>query len=336
MIYLGGARMRIDTIESGSSGSIRLLRARVARGDLSAPLWFRWRGEESVRVGDALLLAMLQSAMASGEEISIDAPISAELTGGLEELLRALQEARPELRRVAVHTAGVEDVPVQEPAATPDTTAIWFDSSVVSFFAYLRCREEVDAILFPIDFVDDSEVTFREGRGIKSARHRAAELGKPLLPLESNLRDIARTFGAELWDPVWYGVAAHLLRGEVRRLVLPSTGVNGSDVRTFVNSSGAADRLGFVALGDGADDAEMNRALASDWITLEALRVCWDNPYRSYNCGRCSKCTRSVPARRLVELLARESRSRRRQAQYPVSIKTEERSHGAFEVARDR
>ena len=33
-------------------------------------------------------------------------------------------------------------------------------------------------------------------------------------------------------------------------------------------------------------------AIASNDLFTEALRICWENPTRSYNCGRCPNCTR--------------------------------------------
>ena len=42
---------------------------------------------------------------------------------------------------------------------------------------------------------------------------------------------------------------------------------------------------------DVDEDKKINALAASDRFT-EALRICWENPTRSYNCGRCPNCTR--------------------------------------------
>ena len=54
---------------------------------------------------------------------------------------------------------------------------------------------------------------------------------------------------------------------------------------------------------------EKQAAIATDSNLLNALRVCWEVSSRTYNCGRCKRCTRAIPARRLVESLRRREAS---------------------------
>ncbi len=116
-----------------------------------------------------------------------------------------------------------------------------------------------------------------------------------------NLKYFFRPFGmAGGFDlNLAFSIVGTILSGHLSRLYIPWNEVKASSSpgqHSVFQPSDGTQRICFDR--DGADRDRMNKidAISEDKTLLDVIRVCWENPARSYNCGRCSTCTRTLSA----------------------------------------
>ncbi len=260
------------------------------------------------RAEDAFLALALEPAMEEGRSLTIRGAVSPKL-------LVATNEAQGllfDFDRTAWH-AGLRRVAVDARYRHWSTGAAggvgcFFSGGVDSFFSVLTHRHEITHLVFVHGFdvrLDDSELRDRVAHEVRGA---AADLGKPLIEVETDLR--------ETFDPLsdwerYHGGAlasvALLLRGVLGRMYVPASDplavmvpwgshplldpLWGSEDLTIVNDGGEADRGQKVA------------SFRDEPVPLQRLRVCWENAEGAYNCGRCTKCVRTMVDLRMAGLL---------------------------------
>ncbi len=309
----------IDEVQSTCERGRQSLAARVRLDQQEFGLWFKWNGAACPCPGDLLFLTGIQPAMRTGCDLHIRHPVSAELQEAIPVIQQHFRQQAPELGMINVQAA-VQD-PLNSPAAPQQqdlqkTTGVLFDGGVDAFFTYLTHQKQVQTIVYIADYVGDQEIQRGKGTAIKSAELRSRDLGKPFLRVETNLREFLSTFNNDLRFDQTLAVTIidSLLCGHLDKLVIP--GSHGSSLEDGIDEDGCFSfmsylpgrRLYFDRPGALIDHSAKLEELKVNNDILEALRVCWENPRRTYNCGRCTKCTRRVSPARLVELLSRESR----------------------------
>jgi hypothetical protein len=328
--------LTIKEIQTESAGGHELVSAKIRLDDLESHLWFRWRGTPCPNPGDVLLLATLLPTMRNGVELEIPHPLSRELIDTLEEVQQHFCDSESGLNMVKIRTRETS----REYAYTAtgqSLTGILFDGGVDAFFTFHKNQDEIHSIVFVSDYEGDVELHHKKGTAIKSAKERASDLGKPFIEVQTNLRHFLRTFDLrdtspadlntiqEVNETLLIAIIDTLLSGHLEKLVVPGDRSHPLHEHSphralpvLIDSLLPGNRVHVHHHDADIEHEDKIESLKSNGTILEALRVCWENTNRSYNCGRCRKCTRRISANRLVELLSRDSNLLRKRFRFEL------------------
>jgi hypothetical protein len=296
--------------------------------------------------GDAFLAALLMPAMALGEELVIEAPVSSRL--------------RRSARTVMdIYTAWWGDrhhvIPLRCLAPVPsvrDATAgavgLYFTAGVDSFYSLLKDVElSTDAGHEPVTHL--LYANFERHRGlaydrlVDKLRRVAEETDRRLILIDTNVRSL--TERTTFW-PDYHGAAlasvALALQGLLSRCLIAAS----YDYRNLPpwGSHPILDPLWSTeTLEIVYDGAEASRAgkvadqIARSTLALETLSVCWRSE-PGHNCGVCEKCLRTMAALEMAGSLgqcATVPRTLNMQALREIRMYGESEREAIHEVAAD-
>jgi Polysaccharide pyruvyl transferase len=252
---------------------------------------------------EAAAVATLLPALAVGRPLRIEAPVAPAV-------LDAIEEAQAILCAWARAGAWPQALPFGEPIevlAEPGESArrdqgggvaAFFSGGVDSLTTVLRHPEithlvHIEGFDVPLERTD---VTAMVRERIAAT---AAELGKELVRVETNVRELSDPY---LPWVTYYGAAlgtvALLLSGEMSRVLIASglthPGLYENGSHPLLDHLWGADRVEIVHDGAALSRVAKLRLLADDPTARRMLRVCWQNPGGAYNCGRCEKCLRTM------------------------------------------
>lgn len=266
--------------------------------DISAPY-----AATPLPFADWAVLTVLFRAMRRGQDIHIDAPVSASLLDNLDEFQSAFSMWRPDLKAVEIVAQG--ELP-SAPAGPADGAVVAFSGGVdASFTAYrhvfkkpgrrhrhLRTAMLVHGFDIPLDR-EDAFLT-----AVQGAEKILAGTGVAIATVRTNLKTVLgysweQSFGAALAACLHQFSATHgtALIGSDEAytdLVFPW----GSNPVT--NPLLGSDRLSVVTDGSGFTRTQKVAALAAWPTARDNLRVCWEGPSTGRNCDRCEKCVRTI------------------------------------------
>lgn len=260
---------------------------------------------------DAFIPLALPAAMRLGAPLMIEGTVSPMLMTAIPKIQDILmgwdmQEWRHGLERVPVEASHIARAESRPGALT----GCFFSGGVDSSYTAIKHRQEIDRLILvhgldvPLEDTTLKE-TVREGLS-----HAASFLEKPLIEVETNLRDLSDRFLPWLH---FFGMALTsvglVLSPTMKRIYLAGERSSVDLVRAgshpLLDPLWGTEVTEFTHDGLEATRAEKVERLAADGNALEWLRVCWENPDGSYNCGRCGKCTRTMAMLRAVGALER-------------------------------
>ncbi len=269
------------------------------------PLWLRFpawcRDYLNPDDGDPFLAALLVPAMTTGERLALPAPISSALRQALPEIQAIYARFDPRQRPIAVAApAGDRRSPGEGSAAA---TGLFFSLGVDSFYSLLKNERDhsadADAIthLIAIHGIDPCYGAWDERFPpaiLGNAQRAAAELGKTLIPVETNLRRAIDPLA--LWT-MSHGAAlasvALALGGLFRRVLVAATTTYDQlypwGSHPVLDPLWSTETLRVVHDGCESDRIGKTRFIADSPLVLDTLRVC-PGYTADYNCGRCVKC----------------------------------------------
>jgi hypothetical protein len=266
-------------------------------------VFFSTPGIAACAGADPFVALALLPAMVLGSELRIEGPVdpgTLEAAGRVQTLY-----ARwfPGLQPIRV------DAPsrVSRPRA-PGVVSL-FSGGVDSFYTALGGRGRLTHLLFVHGFDIPLWAETLRVRVAEALRSAAAEIGLPLLEMETNAREFLDDYVS--WDFAHgAGIAAAgiSLAADVGEVIVPSSFLTPSD-GTRLPSWGSHPELDplwstneqlFVHDADVGRHAKLRLLVASD-AAMRYLRVCWQNPGDSYNCGRCEKCLRTMAGLRVLK-----------------------------------
>lgn len=177
----------------------------------------------------------------------------------------------------------------------------FFSGGVDSFYSTLTHLDEITHLIFVKSGFDiyppDKELSDKTLVALEAA---ANELGKPLIVMETNIRELAGRYSR--WGFRYHGAAlataAQLLANHLDRVIVPSS-YQREELEPW-GSHPALDYLWSSSYMEIHHDsvepnrAEKVRAIAQNAVAMKHLKVCWKNPNSEYNCGRCEKCVRTM------------------------------------------
>lgn len=305
--------MRVTDARLIGLGDSCQLEARVTLESTPAEpflLWFRFPRDSlsaaSTGLGDAFVAVLLTPAMALGERLAVEAPVSRQLMQSLPEIQAIYHEWNAGLSLVDVEPSDIEPSPAHGVRAP--RVGLFFSLGVDSFYSLLKDHRDgdgrgneppIDELLFVRGFdiaIDDPKVDGLFGTSVQNAKRVADQLGKKLLVASTNLRQLTNRFVS--WGKTCHGAAlasVALALGER----FTEVRIASTYDRDHLVPWGSHPRLdplwsnGKVSLShDGCEATRLDktRLVSAHPIALETLRVCYENPNSLYNCGRCQKC----------------------------------------------
>ena len=241
------------------------------------------------------LLALLPSAMASGEPLEVDGPVSPRMFEGLDDVMRVYRSFYPDAMRAVKLEA--EQSP---PGPGRETTACFFSRGVDSWYSVLAERtnpgkprlEQLVHVLGIDVMYEDEEI---ERRALAEVR-RAAHIARlELVVAETNVRSC--TDPVLDWNPMHgAGLGAIALALRPARMLTPSAYMFGelmpAGSHPMLDHRFSTERTNIVIHGD-ATRLEKVQQLAAWPEALAQLKVCFSGNIPG-NCGDCSKCIHTM------------------------------------------
>lgn len=242
----------------------------------------------------------LLPAMRAGETLEVDGPVSPLLARGLRELREFYAAWAPELRGGELRVA-------EERESLGGGTGVGslFSRGVDSTYSAASPRLDPAAPLTELIYVDgvepahDANVRAEE---VRLARVAAERVGLPLTVVTTNVRELTDGFVRDWMDIVGAGLALPTLSlaGELHHVVYPS-----SDTPMSVGPSGGNPMIDHLYSTEAVriehDSVARGRMGKVAWLAAERpellrdLKVCFVEN-RPDNCGRCTKCVRTMAA----------------------------------------
>jgi Polysaccharide pyruvyl transferase len=283
---------------------------RTARGELSfdarigertTNVWMR-TDSPVTPTADAALASVAMPAMIHGGRLGMTDPVSPRMLRGQREF-QAVQRAwsldwpfTEPLREVEVE-APVREVGAFEPKGR---AAAFFSGGIDSWGIVLENPDLTDLIFVrgfdlaavgpQAELADEVEARLREA---------AEGIGLSLHVVETNLRELT---DAELpWD-IFYGCACAavglflaplfdrvLIAGDSDYAVQVAFGAN-----RLVDQLWGTEELEIVDAGGRSTRQQRLERLVENPVACRSLRVCWETPDLTYNCGYCRKCVTTL------------------------------------------
>jgi hypothetical protein len=258
---------------------------------------------------EPFVLAMHQFAMACGEDIEVESPISERLAYNLRGYQAVFLTWYPEFfKPIQIHHAGFH----AELPTTNGRAAMTFSGGVDSFFTLFKQRPDHE-VMPAYQVRDGVKIFFNMARYDREAfNRRVAQLGPALADMDFNLipaNTNTRRFlaGDTLNEKFWFlnktfvcelTSVGMLLSGEIGRYFLPSgwhfteSGPSGSSWLT--DPMLTTEWYETIHHSATYTRAERIAAIADRPIVQRNLSVCLDKPDQNTSCGTCSKCLRTM------------------------------------------
>lgn len=268
-------------------------------------LWFRTNGISPWTGEDLLIPASLFCAMQSGLPLHIRGAISARQANNLDLLQTIFNKWYPQCKKIPVSWESLDDTPGNGNRGT----GCFFSGGLDSFYTYLKHESEIDTLVLVHGFdfwLDDHDLRHQVSRELQAI---AAELGKPLIEVETNLREFTDQFldwGLHCFGGGLASIAI-LLSNSLKKIYIPSSEsyahLDPCGSHPMLDHLWGTERLEIIH--DGCESTRVDKAqrVAKSSIALSHLRVCYQNLLEKgrygarpekWNCGRCEKCVRTM------------------------------------------
>jgi hypothetical protein len=249
----------------------------------------------------------LLPAMRLGAPLHVVDPVSPQLLQNLEEFQTIVATWYGELHHVAIEAIPASGAPASEQAATGS----FFSGGVDSFYTALKHQQTISSLIF----IRGMDIFLKESQRLDKIgaanRQAAAELGLPLLEVETNMRDLLDAYAD--WDDHSHGPAlasvALALAPQFRTIYINSTapyarmGPHGSQVLT--DPLWSTEHLRIVHEGCECTRYEKIAACSGNATFQRFVRICFLHPEDGYNCGHCHHCLRMMAFVRSMGLAER-------------------------------
>ena len=185
----------------------------------------------------------------------------------------------------------------------------FFSGGIDSFYTLLKHRDEITHLIFVHGW--DIALGDRATRAMVSGRLReaAAELGKPLLEIETNARSLFDVYTE--WNKESHGTAigsaALTLPLQLRKVFIASTWAydhmipHGS--HPLLDPLWGTDQLEIVHDGCECHRWQKLERIMDEDIVRRYLRSCWQQKAGEYNCCSCNSCLMNMAFLRLHGVL---------------------------------
>ncbi|MHB1213701.1 MAG: RING finger protein [Thiobacillus sp.] len=269
----------------------------VTTPDFTTELWFR--APEHILPdpsGNPFLATCLLPAMKLGLPLRIRGTVSGRLLQSVGTIQEIFHKWYPELAIIPVMADDVDD------SALPRSTqsAAFFSGGLDSFHSVLKNHSRIDHLIFVHGFDIKLENTGLRDAVSGRVRQAAQALGKPLVEIETNIREIGDHYLS--WTMHFFGPALAsvglLLGKSLGRIFIPASEsyahLEPCASHPLVDPLWSTENVDIIHDGAEASRNEKAAYIADSPAAMNALRVCWENPHNAYNCGHCEKCLRTM------------------------------------------
>lgn len=270
-------------------------------GERTTNVWMR-TSSPLTPTADAALAATAMPAMVHGGRLRMTDPVSPRMLRGQREF-QGMQRAwsldwpfTEPLQEVAV------EAPVREPGTIEPKrrAAAFFSGGIDSWGIVLENPDLTDLIFVRgFDLAHEGPQAAVADEVEARLRQAAGELGLTLHVVTTNLREMS---DPELpWD-VFFGCAAVavaqflaplfdrvLIAGDSDYAVQVAFGAN-----RLVDQLWSTEELEIVDAGGRSSRQQRLERLVENPAACRSLRVCWETPDLTYNCGHCRKCVTTL------------------------------------------
>ena len=268
-------------------------------------VWYEFPSGADLQLrADPFVSASLIVAMSLGEDIHLpdDIPVSPQLLDNLQSLQSIFHSWGPHwgLSLNPVEIRGGK----KEEASGNSQTVSFFSGGVDGCYTYYKARKEIDLLLFVkgIDMQLSSDDLFQEA--YQANKTFLAQQGDQLTALRSNVRFLGyhHNLGWNTWNGA--GLASIAQAGGYQKCLIAS---GLSYVEMIPEGSSyltdhlfSTEHTEIAHHGAESNRLEKIRFLAEQPGAMDLIRVCWQD--KTYNCGQCPKCLRTMAAIRALKL----------------------------------
>ena len=286
--------------------AVSVVSVSIQIGGEKKEVWYRLPAGATAGSGDTILASTLFPAMRQKRPLQIGTPVSPRLLGNAPAIQELFRTWDPRSQEIAI-----EATPrVIVGSSSGHGVGCFFTGGLDSFYTALKHKEEITHLVFVYGFdVSIHDLPLR-AKVSKSLREVSVKLQKPLIEVETNLREFSDRYVN--WD-FYHGAAlaavGHLLSSRFRKMFIAASRSYGDMIplgsHPLLDPLWSTETMEFVHDGCEATRIEKAAAIASNDIALKHLRVCWENRNGAYNCGRCEKCLRTMACLRTIGALER-------------------------------
>jgi predicted PP-loop superfamily ATPase len=254
---------------------------------------------------DFLLPASLFCAMRSGLPLHIHGSLSKSLTNKINLLQTIFNKWFPDCKKIHVTWDNTKD----DNNTLKGKIGCFFSGGLDSFYTFLKHYDEIDLLVLVhgFDFWLDDYIL--RGQVSNSLQEIARQFGKPLLEIETNLREFTDQFLDWGKHIVGSGLAsvALLLSSKLRKMYIPASQnyahLEPTGSHILLDPIWSNGEIEIVHDGFEANRVEKAQIVAQSDAALAYLRVCYQNLLEKgnygtrsekWNCGRCEKCVRTM------------------------------------------
>lgn len=288
--------MKIEDIKEQHGAGRTEITARMITGTKRSSIWFCWNDNSCPVPGDVFLCAVLQRAMNSGGKLFFNGSVSSRLAKLLPQIQEALLKNDNSLRPVDIVIKTVLDIAPENKRNETLIHGSIFNRDIDTLYTLLKRQDTVNNLLvFHGDYLGSYLKKYQHRHHIK---YQTSVLNKHFLEAATNVNGLYKSKNGEvnLDNPLLVAAISLIYSHKFSILYIPLS--NNSELRrndcvydlinAFLKETGPA----LVPHGSDVTEYDKINAIASNNLFTEALRICWENPTRSYNCGRCPNCTR--------------------------------------------
>ena len=257
------------------------------------------QGPLTFRADPFLALALLP-AMRTGLPLRLEGAVSARLLRNTSVFQDVICTWYPSIyQKITIHAETVV------PAEQPSQTGAFFSGGVDSFYTAITRQDELSHLILihGLDIsLDDQPMRQKVSFALRQA---CAELGKPLLEVETNMRTILDAYTG--WSRDSHGAAlasvALALAPQFRKVYISATHTydhicaHGS--HPLIDPLWSTEETEIIQGGVETGRWQKLRSMLDNQTVRRYLRSCWEHPQGAYNCCHCSICLMNMSFLRL-------------------------------------
>jgi len=281
----------------------------------SAELFYRLPDEftQSIHASaDPFIAALLIPSMQLGKTLTVNAPASPRLLRALPKIMAFYHNWDPKYKIIEVRTSKER----QESDSVSKANALFFSGGLDSFYALTKLTEQTAERnhLSHLIFIHGFDIRLNDNmlfdRSYAAVKDIASYCGKKLVLVRTNAREITDKYVG--WNNCCGGAMASValcFNGFFGHVYIASD--LGPDQRKMalaihpdLDPLWSTQTTNLVHYCEGISRFEKAKAVANNPMAQKHLRVCWENRNGAYNCGRCSKCVRTMLALYLAGALS--------------------------------